>query len=351
VGRLAFGVLGPLRIERDGQEIDSGGAKFKALAALLLLHEGELVATGTLIDAIWGEEPPPTADTALRGHVSKLRKLLKDDPSVRLESRGAGYALSVGPDRLDLRRFERLTEDGRTALGRGHHAQAEDSLCEALALWRAEPLSDLDLPLPPTAELAALNEIKMAAFEALIEAELALGHQADAIPRLEHPLRDDPLNERLHALAALAYYRSGRQSDALQVLERLRKSLSSELGLEPGPAIERLEHRILNHDPSLELPSTDHDTQVREIRKLVTAAVVHVHVMDPDPDPEHERRAVARIVEQARTLAAESGGSVYEELGGRLALVFGVPELHEDDAIRAVRSASDLAETARTWAT
>ena len=104
-----------------------GGAKFGAVIALLLLHEGEPVARDALVDAIWGESPPPTADTALRGHVSKLRKLLEADPTVRLDTRGTGYALEVEPGRLDLRRFERSVDLGRSALGRGEFEDAERS--------------------------------------------------------------------------------------------------------------------------------------------------------------------------------------------------------------------------------
>ena len=350
-GTLTFEVLGPLQIKRDGEAIDAGGAKFMSVVALLLLREGEAVGTEALVDAIWGEAPPPTADTALRGHVSRLRKLLKEDPTARLETRGSGYVLTVGDQQLDLRRFERLVEQSRSALGRGEYADAEESLRDAMVLWRGEPLSDLDLPSPPIGELAALRELRASAFEALIEAELALGHHAEAIPQLELHLRDDPLNERLHALAALAHYRAGRQADALQVLERLRKSLSSELGLDPGAAIEQLEHRILNHDPSLELPDMeDREPAVREARKLVTAVVVRVAVVSLAPvDPELELRAVGRMVEEARAIAAGNGGVVHEELGGRVALVFGAPELHEDDAIRAVRTAAELREASRTW--
>jgi DNA-binding SARP family transcriptional activator len=349
VARLSFGVLGPLRIERDGAPIDAGGARFRSVVALLLLHEGQVVSPGSLMDAIWGDDPPPTVDTALRGHVSKLRKLIREDPTIRLDSDTAGYTLSLDPEQLDLRRFERLVEEGRAALGRGDHERAEVSLGAATDLWRGEPLVDLDLPYPPVAEVSDLRELRQAAFEGLIEAELAAGHHDDAIARLGEPLRDDPLNERLHGLAALAYYRAGRGGDALQLLERLRKQLSTELGMEPGPAVSQLEHRILQRDPSLELEGAT-EPEVREGRKSVAVVVARLGITSDAPiDPELESRAIARVVERARDVATATGGHVYEELGGRLVLVFGLPELHEDDAVRAIRTAHELRDASASW--
>ncbi len=345
-GRLTFRVLGPLDIDREGSPLPLGGPRLRGVIALLLLHEGEVVSADALVDAIWGEEPPPTARTALQGQVSKIRKLLAGDEAAVLETRGSGYVLRVDPEHLDLRLFERLAEEGRAALARSELETAGATLRRALDLWRGPLLAGLDLPGLPSAELAGLEERRSTVLESRLEADLALGRHLEVIPELEGHLAAHPFNERLQALAALALYRSGRQSDALDVLQRLRRTLSEELGIEPGPATQQMERRILNHDPSLELPAeeTAGAEAVREGRKPITALVCRfVPVGDGGfADPETQRGPLETLVQHAREVIEAHGGKVHEVMSGRIAAVFGIPRVHEDDASRAVTAAAEI---------
>ncbi len=345
-GRLTFRVLGPLEIEHDGSPLPLGGAKMRGLIALLLLRAGEIVSTDALVDGLWGEDSPPTARTALQGQVSKFRKLLARDETAVLETRGPGYVLRVDPEQLDLRRFERLAEEGRAALARGEPEEARETLGRALDLWRGQALAGLDLPGLPTALLADLEERRSAVLESRLEADLALGRHLEVVPELESQLTAQPLNERLHALAALALYRSGRQGDALEVCERLRRTLSEELGIEPSLAIQQMEQRILNHDPSLDLPAEEEEgTQtVREGRKPVTALVCRLVPVGDEglADPEAQRGPLEALIDAATKVIETRGGKVHEALSGRIAAVFGIPRVHEDDASRAVGAAAEL---------
>ena len=182
-----------------------------------------------------GESPPPTAPTALHGHVSRLRSLLGAE---RLETRPPGYVLRIARGELDLHRFERLTEQKRYA--------------EALALWRGPPLSDLAFESFAGSEIARLEELRLAAIENRFERELADGRHAELVGELEAAVSEQPLRERLAAQLMLALYRSGRQADALAAYRATRARLVGELGLEPGEQLRALERRILEHDPGLE---------------------------------------------------------------------------------------------------
>ena len=345
-GPTLFRILGPVSVERAGQPLELHAAKVKAVAALLLLRAGRVVPAEALIDAIWGEEPPATVRKALQGYVWKLRRLIEGDAGVRLETQDLGYRLLVDPEQLDASRFEGLVERAGAALGRGSSGEALDLLDSALELWRGEPLEDLDFAFPPAAEIAALQALRTSAMETRLEAVLALGRHGDALPELEPLLEADPLSERLHGLGALALYRSGRQAQALEVLMRLKRSLSAELGLSPGAAIDELEQQILRRDPALDLPSGEEarSRSVREGRKTVTAAVVLLAPWggDPDTDPEARLAALSAIGATAGKIVEDHGGVVSERLGGRLSALFGVPVLHEDDALRAARAVAAI---------
>src|SRR5438552_10442689 len=138
--RITFGILGPLRIERGGEPLASSGPRQQAVLAALLLRVNEVVSTDSLIEAVWGEDPPPTARTALQVHVSKLRRLLVDDPHVELETVHPGYRIRVDPEAVDSLRFDALVDDGIGALHDGDHQRAVDVLRRSLALWRGHPL-------------------------------------------------------------------------------------------------------------------------------------------------------------------------------------------------------------------
>jgi DNA-binding SARP family transcriptional activator len=248
---VEFRILGPLEAEQDGRLVPLGGRKQRALLALLLLHANAVVPRDRLIDEIWGDEPPETARTALQVHVSQLRKALGGE---RIETRAPGYRVRTEPDALDLERFERLVAEGRDALAGGDAERSADALREALALWRGTPLAELgEVPFAQQ-ECLRLEELRLAALEERVEADLQLGRHARLVPELEGLVREHPLRERLRGQLMLALYRCGRQADALEVYRSGRRLLDEELGLQPDDELQRLERAILNHDPSLESP-------------------------------------------------------------------------------------------------
>jgi YVTN family beta-propeller protein len=240
---MDFRILGPLEVSDEGRVLKLGGAKQRALLALLLLHANEPVSRDRLIDELWGDEVPETAATAIQVHVSQLRKSLGRDLIV---TQAPGYLIQVRDGELDLDRFERLVAEARGA----EPVLAARLLGEALALWHGRPLAQLD-PEIATSERARLEEQRLAALEQRIDAELALGRHAELVPELEGLVREHPLRERPRGQLMLALYRCGRQAEALEVYRSGRRLLDDELGLEPGEELRRLERAILEQDPSL----------------------------------------------------------------------------------------------------
>jgi DNA-binding SARP family transcriptional activator len=218
--------------------------------AILLLHLGEVVSSERLIDALWGERPPATAAKTLQGYVSHLRKGLGDGV---LQTRGRGYQLLVEQDQLDADRFERLSAEGRAALRNGDAASAAERLRRALRLWRGPALVDFTYEQFARAEIARLEEARMATLEDRLDADLALGRHAEVIGELEGLVRDHPLRERLRGQLLLALYRSRRQAEALDVYQAGRRALVDELGIEPSRHLRDLHQAILEQDAALDL--------------------------------------------------------------------------------------------------
>ena len=224
----------------------------RGLLALLLLHANETVSRERLIEGVWGAERPSTIGAALNVHLSKIRKLLvAAGTDAALVTAPHGYALRVDPARIDLHRFEALLRDGRRALLADDPERALAALDRALALWRGQPLAELALDPAVDAAVGRLCELHLSALEDRFEAGLQLGRQVELVPELEGFVREHPFHERGRGQLMLALYRSGRQSDALQTYREARRLLASELGLDPGPELQRLEKAILRQDPSL----------------------------------------------------------------------------------------------------
>ena len=246
--KVEFRVLGRLEVEDGGRDTAPRRRKQRALLALLLLRAGEVVTVDEAVDALWGARPPPAARNAVQGHVATLRKLLGRD---RVATHESGYALLLEEDELDLHRFERLVSDAR---GRPPREQAK-LLAEAVALFRGPPLQDFRYEDFAQAEAARIEELRLRALELKIDADLALGRHDDALPELERLIVEAPLREHVCAQLMLALYRGGRQADALEAYQHARTTLVDELGIEPGPELQRLERQILNQDPELAAPS------------------------------------------------------------------------------------------------
>ena len=246
---MDFRILGPLEAHGDDGPIPLGGAKQRALLAILLLNANEVVSSDRLIDELWGDQPPDTAAKGLQGHVSGLRKALDPDLIV---TQPPGYVIRLEPDQLDVTRFERLRASAREALADNDPERASATLREALALWRGPPLADVAYESFAQAEIGRLEELRVAALEERIEADLALGSHADVVAELERLVRDHPLRERLRAHLMLALYRSGRQAEALEAYRQARQVLVEQLGIEPGRELRELHDAILQQDPELE---------------------------------------------------------------------------------------------------
>jgi YVTN family beta-propeller protein len=236
-----------------------GSPKQRALLGFLLLHANELVPRERLIEELWGEAAPATVNAALNVYLSKLRRLLADgDGDQVLATQPPGYVLRVRPERLDARRFEALLEQGREALAGGDAQQAAATLRAALSLWRGPPLADLAYEPFAQAETRRLEELRVAALEDRIEADLALGRHDALVAELETLVAENPYRERLQGQRMLALYRSGRQAEALDAYRRARRTLADELGIDPGPRLAELERAILRQDASLDAPSLPH---------------------------------------------------------------------------------------------
>jgi predicted ATPase/DNA-binding SARP family transcriptional activator len=244
---MEFRVLGPLEVSSEGGLLDLGGAKQRALLAMLLLDANSVVSTDRLTDGLWEDDPPETAQKALQVHVSGLRKVLGKE---RVVTREPGYLLRVEAEELDLTRFERLREQGR--------------LADALALWRGPPLSEFAARRFANADIARLEDARLACLEERIEQDLRAGRHAELTGELEGLVQENPLRERLRALSMLALYRSGRQAEALAVYQDARSALVEELGIEPGKALRDLHQAVLNQDPVLDLPPEDSSGGRRE---------------------------------------------------------------------------------------
>lgn len=250
LGAVEFRVLGPLEVEHDSGLVPLGGPKERAALAVLVLGAGQVVSAESLIDAVWGENPPRTAGKTLQTYIFRLRRSLAGAGEV-LVTRGAGYCLDASGEQVDAVCFERLIADCRRATTVSHPEVALTSLNRALALWRGQPMAELSFSAVIAAESTRLCELRLAALERRFELELAAGRHQEMVGELHHLISEHPMREGLWASLMLALYRCGRQSDALRAYQGARAVLVDELGVEPGPGLQELERRILAHDPEL----------------------------------------------------------------------------------------------------
>ncbi len=248
---MEFRILGPLEVRHEGRPVPIGGAKERALLALLLLHPGEPVSVDRLIDELWGDSPPATARKSVQVRVAGLRRAIGGDVLLR---RGDAYLVRLEPNQLDLHRFEQLLSDGSDALAVGDPSGAVTMLHEALALWRGPALADYAYESFAQPAIARLEELRAHALESRIEAQLELGLHARVVAELEDLVAAHPFRERLRAQLMLALYRDGRQAEALDVYRGTRDEFIAELGIEPTPTLQRLQQAILRQDPSLDGP-------------------------------------------------------------------------------------------------
>ena len=254
---VQFRLLGPLEA-RDGERwVELGRPKQRVLLAVLLVHANHVVSVDRLVEELWGAEPPPQAAASLQTYVSNLRRALEPGrparaPSRVLVSQPPGYRLAVGAGDLDAARFAALAGEGHRLLEAGRPAVAAGVLREGLALWRGPALAEVADEGFAQAERNRLEELRVAALEDRLAADLDLGGHAAAVAELEELAGRYPFRERLAGLLMLALYRSGRQAEALQAFQAARRALADELGIDPGRWLRQLETGILRQDPGLD---------------------------------------------------------------------------------------------------
>ena len=247
---MDFRILGPLEVHDADRALKIGAGKQRALLALLLLNANRTLASERIVDELWGEQTPESAAKMVQVYVSQLRKVL---PGEVLRTRPPGYVAELAPDQLDLHRFEEAVAAGRGALAEGAAERASALLAQALKLWRGPALAEFASEPFATPEGARLEELRLAALEDRIEADLACGRASEVVGELESLIARHPLRESLRRRQMLALYRSGRHAEALAAYQEARRTLAEELGLEPSPALGELQRQILVHDPALEV--------------------------------------------------------------------------------------------------
>jgi class 3 adenylate cyclase/DNA-binding winged helix-turn-helix (wHTH) protein/tetratricopeptide (TPR) repeat protein len=377
---VEFRVLGPFEVVGTGGTLALGSAQQRAVLVLLLVRAPQPVSRDRVIDALWGEWPPASAGHAVQVYVSGIRKVLRaggDRAIVRTS--GAGYALEVDPEWIDARRFERLVGEGQRVMGQDP-SRARERFEEALGLWRGPPMAEFSEFEFARLEADRLEERHAAAVEGLVEARLECGEHREVIGQLTGLVAANPLRERPRWLMMLALYRAGRHAEALAAYRDACAALD-EIGLQPGPELRRLEQAILMHDQAL--LSADQATVVvgansgvesadavsagasadtppaagrapvePEDRTAARRKVVSILLCDmassttrgEELDPEALQTVMSRYQRELRAVIERHGGAVERFIGDAVMAVFGIPRLHEDDALRAVRAAAEIRE-------
>jgi WD40 repeat protein/DNA-binding SARP family transcriptional activator len=325
-------VLGPIEARRDGRRIDIGGPKQRLVLATLAASVGRRVSVERLIEAVWGETAQDGARRTIQTYVSNLRGQLGDV----IRRQGDGYLLDVEREAIDALRFEDEVAAARTFLVAEPYLGAE-RLRHALAIWRGHPYADVDDMGDLTPEVARLEELRISALEARIEADLASGHHAELVPELEAIVAEHPLRESFRRQQMLALYRAGRQADALRVYHRTRDVLADELGIDPTPQLQDMERRILNQDADLDLGPRTELTAFLFADLEDSAPLRQIH-------PDRLGFSLPRFIEIVVGCVADNEGRVVRRIGERSVAAF--PTV--DAAVRAAEAAQ-LALAGTDW--
>ncbi|MBW4716742.1 BTAD domain-containing putative transcriptional regulator [Saccharothrix obliqua] len=355
---MEFRLLGPLEVLHEGRPVALGGIKQRATLGFLLLKANQVVPTSRLLGALWpGEDPPASARKMLQNAVWSLRAALSvtEGPGApKLSTQAPGYVLQVDQEQVDLFRFHQRAERGRAE--RSTPELAAKLLREALGTWRGAALADLVESGISWPELAVVENARLDAMEDYFDAELACGRHRSVLGVLEAMVEAERLRERSCGQLMLALYRCGRHADALTVYSRLRTSLVEDLGLEPGPGLQKLQHAILTHDPALAVAPAREEAEVPRLRSVepipvpragvrrrhLTVALVRVRPATGDADPAEVDHALAAVTAMVRSGIEELGGTVATSIGSASLALFGGPFARGGDEERAVRAALAL---------
>ena len=298
VSRVDIRLLGPVELMvRSGADgyrpVPLPSPRRRALLGLLALRTPDVVSVSALVDGVWRDRPPPSAAKTLRAHVAYLRRTLAAaDLDGLIRTAPPGYALAVDADQVDIHRFEALSRRGRAALAAGAVDQAVQLLTAALRLWRGDVLADCPVGEWARAEVARVEQARLDVLEELFAARIASGGHVEAGAELETAVAQHPLRERLWELLMISLYRGGRQGDALGTYRRARETLVAELGIEPGPALRRLESAILRGDEAL---------------PAVSAPALTTPPPDPDPDGARLPVPITALVGRQQEIAEVAG--------------------------------------------
>jgi DNA-binding SARP family transcriptional activator len=246
---LEFGLLGPLVVRRNGLAVPVPGGKPRVALAALLLNADQLATVDQLAGVLWGADPPRSARVSVQNHIKLLRQALGAAARARIATWPGGYVLHLEAGELDVSRFENLLACARAAARDRRWEQASAQASAALLLWRGEPLADVHSELLAQRAVPYLTEMCLQVWETRLEAEVQLGHHADAIVELQRLTAAHPLREHLHALLMLALQRCGRQAEALAAYQTARRILTGQLGAEPGPELRQAHRQVLAGDP------------------------------------------------------------------------------------------------------
>jgi WD40 repeat protein/DNA-binding SARP family transcriptional activator len=250
---LLVKLLGASQATVDGRELDLGPPKQRALFAQLAVRRDQVVSRTELIDGIWGDQPPGSVRGIIHTYVSQLRQALGDDRTA-LTSVGSGYRLELAAENSDIWLFENGFRTAAELRANGEVEAAIRRWDEGLRQWRGEPMPGIPGPFAES-QRKHLEELRLAAIEDRADALLSLGRESDVVVQLAAAVEEKPLRERLRALHMIALYRGGRQAEALEQHDRLRRLLADELGVDPGAEVQDVYQRILVNDPSLGGPS------------------------------------------------------------------------------------------------
>ena len=361
---IRYRILGSVELSDGERPIPAGGPRQVALLAFLVVNANRAVSVDGLLDALWASEGS-TAGAVKRVQVAiaRLRRTLEAGGATAaapLRTVAGGYLLAVGAGESDAGVFGLRFDAGRRALEAGDAQHAATLLREALGLWRGPALADVGYADWAQPEIRRLEELRMAATEARVEAELHLGRHAKLTAELESLVAADPTRERLTGLLMTALYRAGRQAEALDAYQRTRAHLAAELGLEPGPALRTLQAEILEQSPTLELATgapggapapeplaapaaSEPEPEAApapapaprlDSRRRVCVLAVRADIGDPE--------VLHGVLERCITIVERHGGSVEHFLGDALVGFFGLDRSHGDDALRAARAAVEL---------
>lgn len=247
---MDFQVLGPLGMLEKDKNVAPTAPKPRQVIALLIMRRNAVVQTSELIDELWEGGPPTSALTTLQTYIYKLRKILvRYGGKEVLHTRPGGYVLDIPNSSVDLHRAEKAAGEGKATLRNGDPVRARESLAEALSIWRAPALVDVDRGALLSSYATRLEEFRSRTLEMRIEADLQLGHHRELVSELKSLILTHPLHEHLHASLMIALHRSGRRHEALEVFRVLRQNMVEDLGLEPGEELRQLHQALLADAP------------------------------------------------------------------------------------------------------